>query len=108
RAYSLGPAIESLVGIAALVELLVAVESHVDEVARDVFEVRPAPGRVRDDERDVVLAQQLDELAGREALVTDLERVPQLAIGMHANMSAILDALVVASSQLRSLFGRAR
>ena len=59
-------------------------QANVDEVGRHVFEERPAARRVGDDERDVMLAQQLDELRGREARVPDFERVPKVAIGARA------------------------
>ena len=57
RANALGPTLEGRVGVAAFVELRVAVQTNVDEVARQVFEEWPAAGRVGDDERDVLFAQ---------------------------------------------------
>jgi hypothetical protein len=84
RANERSPTFERLLGVAALVELDVAVQADVDEVGRDVREKWPAARRVRHDERDVVLAQERDELGRREALVPHFERMTKVAIRARA------------------------
>lgn len=60
-AYAAGPGIERAIAIAARVELLVTVKPQVDELGGHVFDERPAPRRLGDDERDAMRTQEGDE-----------------------------------------------
>src|SRR5438477_8514500 len=61
------PARERTLGIAAGIDLYVAVKPYVHEVRGDMEHLRPLASRVGDHQADVVLAKQCDELAGHEA-----------------------------------------
>ena len=69
------PRVERAIGVAALVKLHVAVQPYINEVRGDVLEQRPLASRVRDYQRDLVLAQQRDEFRLRKAHVPYLDCV---------------------------------
>ena len=89
-----------------LVELLVAVQARVDEVGGDVVRYGHA-GRVGDDERDVVLAQQRDEVGIEEALVADLDGMAERPHRVDREPGATGDAMVVPRGE-RQRAGRYR
>ena len=83
-------------------------QADVHEIGRQVLEKRPAAGRVGDDERDALLAQELDEARRHEALVPHLERVAQPPVALDLEVAAAGDAPVVPARELRGVLGRAR
>src|SRR5690606_22895347 len=65
-------------------------------------------GRIRDDERDAVLAQQVDELRAREARVPNLERVAELQLRRGVEARAARDPRIVTPRERRGLFSGSR
>src|SRR5512146_2244787 len=74
---ALRPSRQRAVRIAAAVQLLVAMQPQVHEIRGDVLRHRPLPGRLCDDQRDALLAQQIDEGGVAKALVPDFDGVTQ-------------------------------
>ena len=72
---ALAPAIEHRVAVATDVKLVCAVQADIDEIGGDILVFRPLARGIGDDERDAMLAQQLDESGSNEALVSDLQRM---------------------------------
>src|SRR3546814_3637118 len=70
-----GPDVQRLIVIAADVKLLRAVKAAVDEVRRHIHQQRPFH-RIRADKRNIMRAQQVDELRRGEALMPDFHRMP--------------------------------
>lgn len=60
---SLRPKRERFPGVPAGIELLVPMQSHIDEIRRHLANQRPLPCRIRHDKTDLVLAKQRDELS---------------------------------------------
>ena len=74
------PVVESVGGVAGDVELFVAVEAGVDEVAGEVFHEGPFAGGVGDDGGDVVFSEEGDEVGGFEGVVADFDGVTEFVI----------------------------
>src|SRR5439155_13239415 len=89
------PAIEHRVAVAADVKLVCAVQADIDEIGGDVLVFRPLSGGIGDDKRDAMLAQQLGESGDYEALVPDLERMSQRAVGTESDLRPAFDLAVV-------------
>ena len=70
--------VESLVGIAAGIELLRAVQPQIDEVGGHILGIGPRD-RVGEDERHPVAPQEGHKGRVEKALMADLDRVPQVA-----------------------------
>jgi len=91
-AYAIGPAIQRRIGVAAGIELLVAVQPQVQEVRGDVFEVGPLAGGIRHHQRDAMAAQLRDEFSGGETGMTNFDGVPQPTIRVDAQRGAPVHA----------------
>jgi hypothetical protein len=103
-----GPLVEGLGGVAADVELFVAVEADVDEVGREVFEEGPFAGGVGDDEGDVVVAEELDEVGGFEGGVADFHGVAEGGVFVDFGEGAAFHEGGVGVGELGGLVGVAR
>src|SRR5262245_31597972 len=64
RAYALRPSVKRPIRVSARIDLLVAVQTHINEVRREVLAIRPFSRGVGHHESDPVPAQQSDERAG--------------------------------------------
>ena len=73
--HAAGPFVQAGVGVATGVELIGAVQAHVDEIGGDVEHLRPFAGSVGHHQRDRVLAQQIGELSRLERRVPDFDGV---------------------------------
>src|SRR5690606_3911583 len=102
------PLLERVVVVTAGVDLLGAVQPCVHEVGRDVLRVWPLRARIGEDEREIVLPQQLDERLVEEAVVAELERVPDRAVRQRLRPAALLHAVIVGPGESRCRPHRAR
>ena len=105
-----GPVVEGRVGVAAGVELGVAVQPDVGDAARHLVEHRPRAGGVGHHHPDVVGPQQLAELGRAEGGVPHLEHVAQRAVDRRGGVGGLLELVrvVVRSGVRRRGGGRAR
>lgn len=104
-----GTPVELRVGVAAGVEVLGAVESEVDEVGGRLLRVGEAAGGVGEDERDAVSPEQPREAGLLEvARVSDLEGVPDGALGLGMGPDAVGRAFAVAAGERGGFGGRMR
>ncbi|PAV73138.1 hypothetical protein WR25_27075 [Diploscapter pachys] len=86
------PAAQGAGGVAAAVELDIAVQAQVDEIGRDFLDIRPFAGAVGDHQRDLVLAQQVDEGVAEEARMADLHGMAQARIAADGATTVVLQA----------------
>ena len=93
-----GPAVERRIAVAAGVQLLVAVQSHVDEVCRQVLEQGPPACRVRHDERDPVAAQEGDERRVDKARMSNLDGMAHGSLAVDRPVASALHPRVVMAS----------
>jgi hypothetical protein len=96
------PVVQHGVRVAAGVHALGAMEAQVHEVGRDLLGQRVHAGVVGDDQGDVVLAEQVDEFGDQEALVADLDHVPDRPVrgGLGCR---VRDPVVVVAGEARGV-----
>jgi len=93
--------------VGTVVELLGAVQSAIDEVRREIHQQRPVHG-VGADQRDVVLAQQVNERRIAEAFVPNLHGVTDRPVSGTTQPRPRLEAMVVLAPAGGGLAGIAR
>jgi len=102
-----GPARDLGRAVAAAIELARTVQAAIDEVRGEIHRERPFD-RVGADQRDIVLAQELDEGRIAKAFVTNLEGVAQRSSRVRPQPGARPQAMVMAASAGCRCLGIAR
>jgi len=82
------PARQSLIGVAACIDFLVAVQAKIEEIRRYILAMRPFSGRVCHYQCNIVLAQQLHEGFIDKTLVPNFDRVAQRTRGVYRQVHA--------------------
>ena len=100
RANPSRPTVQCRLGIPTRVQLLVAVQAQVHEVAGDVLEIWPFARRVGHHERDVVPTQLRDELGRGETRVANLDRVAQRPLRIDLQTGAAVHAALALTSRV--------
>src|SRR5690606_29189231 len=91
-----------LVGVAAGVGLLGAVQAQVDEAGGHLLGGRPT-GAVREDDGDVVPPAEAHERLAEEALVTRFDRVPKLPLAARRGPGPPVQPMIVTLCDPRRL-----
>ena len=104
----MGPPVKLRVRVAAGIELLRTVPSHIDEINRDLFGIRPDAGGIRKDQHSIVAPEKLREFFAEEALVAHLESIAEGGAMFGLGPAPVLQSLVMTRCERRRLSRVAR
>ena len=95
----MSPRLERLIGVSAHIQFFIAVQTHIDKIARDILEKGPFSRGVGDDEGNVVRAKQINEVTGDKRGVSDLDCMPDSTNAISFRPCSVLHDVVVLASE---------
>src|SRR5712671_1993178 len=101
------PGIYVHVFVAAGVQNFRAMQPHINEVGSEIHQARPFDG-VRADQRNVVLAEQMNEFRHAKTLMANFQRVTKGHFHSRTEVGAIIQPVVTTACQSRGGFRVAR